>query len=93
MFALDEIKILMEALDAWEDAKPTVALMNGLLAMMVGGEENLSEVKATVDETMEEAHKVRDMRKDQAILLKAKLLGLRVQAEAAEAGEFMEKGE
>lgn len=89
MFALDEIKNLMEALDAWEDVKPTETLMNGLLAMLVGGEENLNEVKAAVDEKMEEANKIRDMRKEQAILLKAKLLGLRDQAEASEAAEFL----
>ena len=74
-FTSEEITILLKALDAWEHEATSGAMMGSMLGMAILKDKD--ESKKYMDETMQKADKETERRKEDAILLRAKLVTIK----------------
>lgn len=88
-----EINILIEALDEWEQKGLMSNLMGGLMGSMMIKED---EAKAEWEEIQEKKRKEFEMeqreRKEESLLLKAKLVGMKRDLAVEEANDILNKG-
>lgn len=85
-----DINILLEAVDAWEDSDSMMGLTTSMLMLGLGvAGDTAEEKKANLTQTMNEAKAKQENKKEQAIMLKAKLLMLRQKLEVEEVAKEM----
>jgi len=72
VFTTEEIVVLLAALDAWEKEATSGAMLSSMMGMVLIKDE--SEAKGYMDERMNESEKEADRRRDDAIMLRAKLV-------------------
>ena len=75
VFTSEEITTLLKALDAWEHEASSGAIMSSMLGMALLKDEN--EAKKYMDETLQKSDKETERRKEDAILLRAKLVTIK----------------
>ena len=92
----DDIEILMDALDAWERAPGKDDILSGVFAAMLLGsqdDESKEKFKKRSRESGETAQLEVRTRKEQAIMLKAKLLMMRDASVVDEGARLLLGGE
>lgn len=87
---LEDIEILMEALNALEEKAMSDGLMGGLIGLMLVGDK--SQAEKMLDKEMSEARQKDLEVKERVILTKAKLVQMKRKLIAGEAAEFLRKG-
>jgi len=88
----EEINLLLEAVETWKEMMPVdghelAEMMSGVL---LGDKE---QIKAAMTNVHEEARRKRILRKEQGILIQAKLIQIRDSRDVNEAAEFLKKGD
>ncbi len=78
-----EIDILVDALEAWERKDMTGKLMGGLLKAMIAKDDPVMKAKMEEEERIENEKEEKEarQRKEVALMLKAKLIGIKQNAE------------
>lgn len=77
-FTIQEINQLLEALRIWESEPNASGLQSSMLGIMLSGPDtNRVERERQMTSTMEKAKRESDVRRDQSIMIQAKLIQLR----------------
>jgi len=87
MFNIEEIKDLMTALDSWERDDGGSTLMTLMGGMLQKDDASRDEYLEKREAIAKEAAQEKEIRKEKIVLLKAKLISMRSQAEVKEFGE------
>lgn len=87
---IEELDILIEAMDAWESRDSSSELMKSLMtAMIVKDEEQRAKMLQEQEEEQEQAALEKRKEKEISILIKAKLIGMKDKATVKAAADFM----
>ena len=87
----DEINQLIDAVETWSQTNE--APSNHMLSMMIGSIGNAEKSKEVAAALNEEMRRKAKARREQGILLQAKLIQLRDKADINEAAQFLRNGD
>lgn len=88
----EEINTLLEAVEMWKEMVQVEGhQLAAVFGSMASGDEE--QIKAAMTNAHEEARRKRTSRKEQGILLQAKLIQMRDSKDINEAAEFLKKGD
>ena len=88
-----DIKILLEALDTWESKEASTHLMSLLMGGMLSRDsESAEKLLNKTNEDYNQKEKERELKKETAILLKAKLISMKDKIESQEALTYLQNG-
>lgn len=92
MLTQEDINLLLEAVETWKDIMPVEGHhMEVMMSGIVSG--NPEQFKEAMGKAVEEAGRKRRSRKEQAILIQAKLIQMRDKMDVQEALQSASKGE
>jgi hypothetical protein len=87
MLTSQDIEMLFEALDAWETEATSNSMLGSLFAMALSKDDG----KVMAEDILTEGRDKTRTRKEQSILLKAKLLQMRDEAVAQDVSDYLRK--